>query len=68
VVTGVYRVETDPVAKTALAFALSCIHRELHALFKPDELARSATTKAYREKHPAANAAAEAIVIYPTDR
>ncbi len=67
-VTEVYRTETDPAAKTALAFALSSIHRELHILFKPDELARSAATKTYREKHQAANAAAEAIVIYPTDR
>jgi tetratricopeptide (TPR) repeat protein len=66
--TDVCRSESDPDTKTALAFALSCLHRELHALFKPDELARSATTKAYREKHPAANAAAEAIVHYPTDR
>lgn len=67
-VTDAYRTETDPVAKAAFAYALSCIHRELHALFKPDELARAAATKAYREKHPAANAAAEAIVHYPTDR
>jgi tetratricopeptide (TPR) repeat protein len=66
--TDVYRTESDPDTKTALAFALSCLHRELHALFKPDELARSAATKAYRETHPAANAAAEAIVHYPTDR
>ena len=60
--------ESDPVAKAALALALSSVHRELHALFKPDELARSATTRKYRDAHPAANAAAEAIVIYPTDR
>src|SRR5262249_54070721 len=68
VVTDAYRSESDPATKTALALALSCVHRELHALFKPDELARSAATKAYREAHPAANAAAEAIVHYPTDR
>ena len=60
--------ETDSDPKAALAEALSAVHRELHALFKPDELARSATTRKYRESHPAANAAAEAIVIYPTNR
>ena len=63
-----YATEPDPAAKDAVAMALSSVHRELHALFKPDELARSATTRKYRESHPAANAAAEAIVIYPTDR
>ena len=60
--------EKDSNPKAALAEALSAIHRELHGLFKPDELARSATTRKYRNSHPAANAAAEAIVIYPTNR
>ena len=63
-----YVVEKESVVKEAYALALSAIHRELHALLKPDELARSATTREYRKNHPAANAAAEAIVIYPTDR
>jgi hypothetical protein len=36
-------------------------------MYKPDELAPHIRQR-YREKHPAANAAAEAIVIYPTDR
>ncbi len=63
----VYTAENDPMAKAAFAMALSSIHRELHALFVPDPLARSAVVK-YRESHPAANAAAEAIIIYPTNR
>jgi tetratricopeptide (TPR) repeat protein len=62
-----YRAEQDPATQAAFAGALAAVHRELHALFKPDELARAHTTKLYRAKHPAANAAAEAIVIYPTD-
>jgi tetratricopeptide (TPR) repeat protein len=63
-----YLAETGVEAKVALAFALSSIHRELHALIKPDELARARTTKEYRDANPAANAAAEAIIIYPTNR
>ena len=63
-----FAAESDSDPKAAIAEALSTVHRELHALLKPDELARSATTRKYRESHPAANAAAEAIVIYPTNR
>ena len=63
-----YAAETDLTAKAAQAIALASIHRELQALLKPDELAKSATMQAYRSKHPAHNAAAEAIVIYPTNR
>lgn len=60
--------EADATAKAALAIALASVHREIHALLKPDELARAATVQAYRAKHPAHNAAAEAIVIYPTGK
>ena len=63
----VHTAENDPSVKAAFAMALSSIHRELHALIIPDPLARSAVVK-YRESHPAANAAAEAIIIYPTNR
>jgi hypothetical protein len=52
--------------QTSLAAVLSELHRISHGMYKPDELARAATTRKYREKNPAANAAAEAIVIYPT--
>ena len=67
-VRAVHAAEADPTAKSALALALATLHRELHALLKPDELARSAAVQAYRSKHPAANAAANAIVIYPTGK
>ena len=66
--TKKYAGETDVETKAATALALSAVHRELHGLFKPDELARSYATKVYRSNNPAANAAAEAIVIYPTNR
>ena len=60
--------EPDPDVKGMIAGALAQLHLVSHAIYKPDELARSRTTAEYRKKNPAANAAAEAIVIYPTDR
>jgi hypothetical protein len=62
-----YHAEQDSGAQASLAAALAALHRESHAMYKPDELAREVVQK-YRENHPAANAAAEAIVIYPTNR
>jgi tetratricopeptide (TPR) repeat protein len=67
-VRTVYLGEQEPIARSALALALSTIHRELHALIKPDENAKDRTMQMYRAKNPAANAAAEAIIIYPTNR
>lgn len=55
----------DPVAP-AIASVLSVYHRESHDIYKPDEVARSAATSAYRRKNPAANYAAGDRVIYPT--
>jgi tetratricopeptide (TPR) repeat protein len=39
-------------------------HRELHQRFKPDDNAADRAVRLAREKYPAANHAAEAIVIY----
>jgi hypothetical protein len=63
-----FREEKDLVVQTGIASVLASLHLASHALYKPDELARSRTTAQYRARHPAANAAAEAIVVYPTDR
>jgi tetratricopeptide (TPR) repeat protein len=63
-----FAAEADPAVRSALAAALAAVHRELHAIFKPDENARSRAAATYRAGHPAANAAAEAIVFYPTNR
>jgi tetratricopeptide (TPR) repeat protein len=60
--------ETDPTVQDALAAVLNRLHLQLWAIFKPDEIARSRATQEYRAQHPAANQAAEAIVIYPTKR
>jgi tetratricopeptide (TPR) repeat protein len=60
--------EKNPVVQSAIGAVLADLHRESHTIYKTDELAKSATTQKYRDTHPAANAAAEAIVIYPTNR
>jgi hypothetical protein len=61
-----YHAEGNPATKAALASALAKFHRESHAIYKPDEVARSTATRLYRAKHPAANYAAGDRVIYPT--
>jgi tetratricopeptide (TPR) repeat protein len=60
--------EQDPAIRKALAASLASLHLVSHTLYTPDELARARTTALYRAKNPAANAAAEAIVLYPTNR
>jgi tetratricopeptide (TPR) repeat protein len=61
-----YQDTTQPRLQAALAEALGHLHRELHLIYKPDDHARARTTALYRARNPAANHAAEAIVIYPT--
>ena len=43
-------------------------HRDLHLRYKPDDNAADQAVKLAREKYPAANHAAEAVVIYPLHR
>ncbi|MCA9751414.1 MAG: tetratricopeptide repeat protein [Gemmatimonadetes bacterium] len=43
-------------------------HRELHATYKPDDNARDRAIAAARIRYPAANHAAEAVVIYDLQR
>lgn len=47
---------------------LAAKHRKLHQRFKPDDNARGRAIRLAREKYPAANNAAEALVIYPLHR
>jgi tetratricopeptide (TPR) repeat protein len=61
-----YHAGADPEVKAALAAALAVLHRESHAIYKPDEIAMARATTVYREKNPAANYAARARVVYPT--
>ncbi len=60
--------ETDTELREAAAFVLDRLHLELFQIFKPDELAQNRAIQAYRAKHPAADHAAEAIVIYSLHR
>ncbi|MDY3556666.1 multiheme c-type cytochrome [Gemmata sp. JC717] len=61
-----FHAEADAEVRAALAAALAKLHRESHAIYKPDEIARSTATRIYRAKNPAANYAAGDRVIYPT--
>jgi tetratricopeptide (TPR) repeat protein len=40
-------------------------HKKLHLRYKPDDNAQGLAVRLAREKYPAANSAAEALVIYP---
>ena len=61
-----YDAEGDAGVKEAIAAALSVLHRESHAMYKPDEVAEANATQIYRAAHPEADYAARARVIYPT--
>jgi hypothetical protein len=60
-----------PIADATLAEAtarvLHVLHRELHQIYKPDDNAR-AVVATHRQQNPAANHAAQSIVIYPLNR
>jgi hypothetical protein len=43
-------------------------YRQLHARYKPDDNAADLAVQQARRKYPAANHAAEAVVIYPLQR
>jgi tetratricopeptide (TPR) repeat protein len=64
----VFRDDADPSVRTAAALVLSRVHGELHAVFKPDDLAESRARQLYREKpeNKHADRASQSIVIYPT--
>jgi tetratricopeptide (TPR) repeat protein len=48
--------------------AKSAEHAKLHARYKPDDNAQGRAVRLAREKYPAANHAAEAVVKYPLQR
>jgi hypothetical protein len=58
----------DAGLQAAAAKVLGTLYRQTHAIYKPDDNAADRAVRIYREKHPAAAAASQAIVIYPTDR
>ena len=64
----IYAQESEESVRAAAAKILGNLHRQTHAIYKPDDLARGQAVQIYTSKHPAAAAAAQAIVIYPTNR
>ena len=55
-------------ATQALAWLLATLHQELHGLYLPDPEARNRAIAIYRAKNPAADHAAEGVVIYSLHR
>jgi tetratricopeptide (TPR) repeat protein len=62
----VYAQDGDAQLRGAAAQVLGHLYRQTHAIFKPDDNAKDRAVRLYREKHPAAAEASQAIVIYPT--
>lgn len=60
--------ETDPQAKSAMASALSALHKSLHAMLKPDETAEGRAFAVARSENPAADQNAQSIVIHHLHR
>jgi hypothetical protein len=54
----------DAGLRKAAAAVLSRIHLILHSIYRPDEYATGRALQIYRERHPAADRASHAIVIY----
>jgi tetratricopeptide (TPR) repeat protein/uncharacterized membrane protein len=63
---AVYTQDGDAQVRGAAAQVLGHLYRQTHAIFKPDDNAKDRAVRLYREKHPAAAEASQAIVIYPT--
>jgi tetratricopeptide (TPR) repeat protein len=60
-----FQQQTDMQIRYAVAHVLDELHRQIWLILKPDDLAQSHAVAEYRRKHPAADRAAEVIVIYP---
>jgi tetratricopeptide (TPR) repeat protein len=63
-----FETETDSSVRPALARVLATTHKELHAMFKPDETAEGRAQRIAREHDPAANENAQSVVIHPLHR
>jgi tetratricopeptide (TPR) repeat protein len=61
------RASREPEFGNAVASVLNVLHRELHLMYKIDDNARESVA-IHRRNNPAANHAAQSIVIYPLNR
>jgi tetratricopeptide (TPR) repeat protein len=64
----VFGPNSEEELRDAAASVLGQLYRQTHAIYKPDDNAKDRTIRLYREKHPAADHASQAIVIYPANR
>ena len=64
----VYRQEEGTELQTAATHVLGYLYRAAHAQYNPDSHAQNETVRKYREKHPAADKASQAVTIYPLSR
>jgi tetratricopeptide (TPR) repeat protein len=62
-----YRGTSSAGDRQMIAGVLQSLHRGLHQIYKPDDNAREAVA-VHRRNNPAANHAAQSIVIYPLNR
>ena len=60
--------DRDPGQRKQAWAVLAAIHREIHALLRPDEQAIATAVSKYRAAHPEANLAAEPVPVYPLAR
>ncbi|GEM_PF-100831 len=65
---SVYHKDSDPEVRSAAARILGRMHLVMHGIFKADENAQGVAVQRYRERHPAAARASQAVIIYPTAR
>jgi tetratricopeptide (TPR) repeat protein len=65
---AVFHNADDPKVSIAAAYVLGHLHREAHAIYKPDDNAKDRTTALYRMKNPAARNAEQAVKVYPLHR
>ncbi len=63
-----YASAPDPQFRAALARLLETVHKGLHKLLKPDELAEGRAVANARKDNPAADMNAQSIVIHPMHR
>ncbi len=64
----VWSTEADPAARAALSKTLESVHKALHGLLKVDETAEGRAFRLARERDPAADQNAQAIVIHSLHR
>src|SRR5262249_15355266 len=58
----------DEERRAAAAMVLARLHLVMHGIYKPDENAQGEAQRIYRQRHPLADRASHAIIIYDLTR